>query len=108
MALSPDIGSYFLKLSALENDTRLFVDGTEIAVHNQPVITDNLYHPVRIQRDGIYIRVWYDGTPVFDIADSTHLVGTFSIGTFNDDTYFDDIQMITDTDFIRVTSPNSA
>ncbi len=60
------------------------------------IIADNLYHTIRIVRNGANIKVYGDGALVLDVNNGVFPSGQMAIGTFKGTAYFDEVN-ITET-----------
>jgi hypothetical protein len=75
---------------------------TELASSENVLLTDNVYHDIKITRLGDMIRVFFDGIKVIQVTESDLITGQIGVGSHNDKATFDDIYV---TDQVSLPDP---
>jgi hypothetical protein len=86
---------YYMMFSSNPVNSDLFriVNGNRELVADSAglAVSDNNYHDIALERQGDFIRVYFDGSLVLETQDSTFGSGRVGIGGFNDASLWDDI-----------------
>lgn len=108
-----DYNYYYVMFNQKEDFTNIFkiVNSQRftIATFYGSLLKDNLYHHIKIVRDGDIISVCFDGTEIMKGYDTTYSTGKIGLGSFNDSAFFDDVlitEVVVTPDKITVIDPN--
>ncbi|MCF6263001.1 MAG: alginate lyase family protein [Xanthomonadales bacterium] len=87
---------YYMLFNTVLANTKLSVivagERTDLKTASQG-LTGNDYNAVEVKRLGDIIEVWFDGTMVLQVTDTTYMTGRVGLGSFNDSAYFDNIRI---------------
>ena len=53
----------------------------------------DVWHDLKVERQGARIRVWFDGQLTHEVTDATHGAGRVGLGSFDDSGRFDDLRL---------------
>ncbi len=107
--------SYFAFLSRMKNYTKIVkrINGVpqDLVVYDNLVFKDNLYHEVKLVRNGNFIYVYFDDNIILSAQDATFTSGKIGVGSYNDAAFFDDILIKTESgpaipQYLKLITPN--
>lgn len=91
----------------LEGDSRVQIGPESVA----GVLTDEIYHLVKITREGANISVYWDEELLFSASDATYSSGNIAVGSMNDSAIFDKMALwaaSVQTHILTVTAVNGS